>query len=137
MIGFSQGAALAATLIVRDGHRTNNLFQNQRLLPTFRFAIFLSGGQPFDSLGLERGEIRQLEPSLDGRVIDIPTAHFWGINDVDYPGSSEKLAKLCNEGNRAEVVHNAGHGVPSTKAYLTKMVEAFHVTVQKSTVAQS
>ena len=132
VMGFSQGASLAATLILRNqeaksGHPASAHPQNP-----FKCAIFLSGQLPFDCADLERGKIRQLAPDIDNVVMEIPTAHFWGINDTLYPDASPKLCRLCAEGSRLEVTHMAGHGVPSKGDELERMAVAFRETLHKA-----
>ena len=132
-MGFSQGASLAATLILRDQEAGKHKVSSDALRrKPFKCAIFLSGQLPFDCSGLERGEIRQLKPETDKAIIDIPTAHLWGKNDTLYPDISPKLAGLCATNKRIEVTHMAGHGIPSRGFELEEMAEAFSMTLRRA-----
>ncbi len=132
VMGFSQGASLAATLILRSHEARKGDPSSAHYQPNpFKCAVFLSGQLPFDCAALERGEIRQLDPDHDDVVMEIPTANFWGVNDTLYPGASPKLCRLCAEGSRLEVTHMAGHGIPSKGDELERMAVAFRATLQQ------
>lgn len=51
----------------------------------------------------------------DGEVIQIPTAHIWGANDLTYPKFGKVLSKLCREDSRAIYIHPGGHEIPGPK----------------------
>ena len=110
VIGFSQGAVLAATLLVvahADAER------GPRKMP-FRCAVFLCGGLPFDYSALSEGVVRQIEPTEhQPPLIRTPVVNCWAANDTDYPGMGPPLAKLCIAEKNLEVIHSAGHGVPA------------------------
>ena len=126
VIGYSQGAALAATLLIQD-----KADHPSQLHPLFKCAIFLSGGVPFDPAALARDEKRSLDPAVDGEPITIPTANIWGSNDVDFPDTSPRLSKLCTAEKRTEVVHVGGHEIPVLKGdLLADMVRALNETVE-------
>ncbi|KAJ0424607.1 serine hydrolase FSH [Aspergillus carlsbadensis] len=132
VIGFSQGAVLAATLLIAvqpspettmqsaDADTESELPDALRALqsrgePPFRFAVFLCGGHPFDLRALQRGVIVEItgRPSSDTPLISLPVVNCWARNDEDYPGMGPPLSSLCGKRNNEEVVHGAGHGVPS------------------------
>ena len=122
VMGFSQGAALAATLILRE--------QESSGVQPFKCAIFLSGQLPFDCAELMQGDIRQLDPDHDPVKLKLPTANFWGANDTLYPDTSPRLSRMCAEGRNVEVTHLAGHGIPSKGDELEKMAAAFRAMLQ-------
>jgi hypothetical protein len=137
VIGFSQGAVLAATLLTAvaiqpspetmmqsadaDADTESELPDALRALQTlgelpFRFAVFLCGGHPFDLRALQRGVIVEItrRPSSNRPLISLPVVNCWAKNDEDYPGMGPPLSSLCGKrNNNVEVVHGAGHGVPS------------------------
>ncbi|KAL2845825.1 serine hydrolase FSH [Aspergillus pseudodeflectus] len=132
VVGFSQGAVLAATLLIAvqpsspettmqsaDADTESALPDALRALqtrgePPFRFAVFLCGGRPFDLRALQRGVIVEImeRPSPGTPLINLPVVNCWAGNDEDYPGMGPPLSSLCGI-NNVEVVHGAGHGVPS------------------------
>ena len=111
-LGFSQGAALAAMLIIRHQNHQNR--QNE----TFRFAIFVCAAVPHDEAALQLGENRLLHSALDGQVIRIPTAHIVGIKDPNLVSALE-LSQLCQERGKAIFDHGGGHDIPRIPKEIT------------------
>ena len=126
VMAFSQGAALAALLLIEEAAT-----RPTRQPPIFKCAIFLSGIVPCDHEELAQGRIRWLDPAYDAEVITVPTTHIWGSNDREYPGISEGLSKLCKADRRREVVHKGGHEIPGTRdESLVDMVQAIKETLR-------
>ena len=100
VMGFSQGAALAAMLLTRES-----------TAEAFRFAIFLCAGLPFCEAGLRQGVLRHLDPKVDKEVIRLPTAHIFGSKD-DALQASLAMKDLCVAGGRWLFDHRAGHEIP-------------------------
>ena len=127
VIGFSQGAVLAATLIIAV---ESGLLK----APTpFRFAIFLCGGLPFDFLALQAETMKFVDPDLvKVPLSNLPVANAWASNDIDYPGAGEPLSRLCVPEKSWNIVHDAGHGVPGEGADLDKLVNIVVVTMQNA-----
>jgi Serine hydrolase (FSH1) len=143
VIGFSQGAVLAATLLIALA-ANNTDSNNRRNLPLalepllarspFRFAIFLCGGDPFDLAALQRGEvllIREL-PRDQPALINLPVVNCWASNDQDYPGMGPSLSSLCESGVNERVIHTVGHGVPTDGDELNQLVIAVRVTMERA-----
>ncbi|KAL2784040.1 serine hydrolase FSH [Aspergillus keveii] len=153
VIGFSQGAVLAATLLIAvavqpppetmqsadaDADTESELPDALRALqtrgePPFRFAAFLCGGHPFDLRALQRGVIVEItrRPSSDTRLISLPVVNCWAENDEDYPGMGPPLSSLCGRrNNNVEVVHGAGHGVPSEGEDLDALCRAVEKIIE-------
>ena len=66
---------------------------------------------------LAKGERKLLEPEeLEVPRLRLPTAHIWGKNDTLWPGTSEVLCELCEEGERTVFVHEEGHDIPGARA---------------------
>lgn len=126
-MAFSQGASLASLLLAEEAQQQ----------PLLKCAIFFSGIVPCDRKALAQGKIRWLNPDLDAEVIKVPTAHIWGANDLEYPGISEGLSKLCRAYGRRQVVHKGGHEIPGTKdESLVAIVHAIKETVRLATPPQ-
>lgn len=91
VIGFSQGAVLAAMLLIKAQGDPACVAGG---LP-FRCAIFLCGGLPFDYRSLLQGTVRQMEPGGDKpALIHLPVVNCWAADDADFPGMGPPLAKL-------------------------------------------
>ena len=126
VLAFSMGAALASTLMIRKALE-NPLDSN----PVFKCAIFVSGAQPFDYGALTRGEIRLIDESTDGVVINVPTANIWSSTDTEWPGAGVELKKLCESRGRTEFVHEGGHEMPGgPKEVVTGMADVVRGTIE-------
>ena len=155
-MAFSQGAILAATLMIRHQGRLCHPGQEDvggsesgsesmtmttddpPPTPPFKCAIFLCGGVPGDPAALEQGKVRMLDYEVDGEVIDVPTAHIWGGNDPRKSTSGPVLSKLCKVGVRTVYVHNGGHEVPGPRdqVALNSTVAAIQKTIDMVLSAQ-
>ena len=110
VLGFSQGAGLAATYLARLSRD-----QPSKPLP-FKCAIFFCGPIPFDPQYLDDGEMRFMDPKATGPLLGLPTANIWGRNDKVWPGSSEVLWELCDVMYKNTYVHDEGHSIPGPRA---------------------
>ena len=125
VMGFSQGAALAAMLFAR----------NPSSVP-FSFAIFLCAGLPFCERSLRQGMLRHLDPRVDGELIRVPTAHIVGAKD-DALESSLKLKDLCDSRVRGYFDHGAGHEVPvNPKGITGDMARCVENAIARATFVQ-
>ena len=141
VMGFSQGAALAASLILE--RRKKNPFDE-----IFKFAIFICATLPFnrdDRSGLQSweqaksgaklvigefsGEIgaqkplgfpEELKEALLGRyhpektpdaIVPIPTVHIIGKSDA-YAMQGRLLADMCDKAQKTVIEHQDDHRVP-------------------------
>ena len=133
VIGFSEGAALAAALLLDDASSISGQYA-----PMFRFAVFFNAVNllsPSTALGRKMLESdvqnvmdtftheqgKHHHPALDcvyalcartvPMLINVPTLHVIGLNDGsrDY---SEDLIKLCEGGSAMVVRSSVGHEIP-------------------------
>ncbi|MCJ1262835.1 hypothetical protein MMC22_002705 [Lobaria immixta] len=135
VMAFSQGASLAATLMIQK------LWQDpiqQHINPLFKCAVFFSGGIPGDPVAIRRNEPRLLDHATDGEVIQVPTAHIWGSKDPQHLSFGLPLSQLCKNETRMVFTHEGGHEVPgsSSKDAVTGSVNAIRRTVAKAVSAQ-
>lgn len=119
-MGFSQGAALAAAMLVHHDKT------NPATAPLFRAAVFICGGAPYESSGIE-----QLAPQPDTYAITIPTAHIVGKKDPLYP-ESMKLYTLCEPSKAALYDHGSKHMVPFDMKSNEEMVRVIEDTVARA-----
>jgi hypothetical protein len=110
VIGFSQGASLAATLMVQRSRKDP---VGEAAHPVFKCAIFLGASLPCDPVLLKSGHLRFLSSEVDGEVIRVPTTHIWGHHDTSF--HPPLLAQLCNSTQRQIYVHAGGHGIPGAQ----------------------
>lgn len=119
-MGFSQGAALAASLIIHDSKI------NPNSPPLFRAAVFLCGGRPWESLGTQ-----YVNPELDEYPIRIPTANIVGKLDPLYP-ESMLLFRLCEPAKAGFWDHGSKHMVPFDAKNTDEIVRVIEETVEKA-----
>lgn len=106
VLAFSQGAGLAAM------HLVNQSLQEPKQDSHFKVAILISCVAVYDPVAwLKNGQVRILDPAIDGQPISIPTAHIWGIQD-GLQSECKVLSELSDETSRAIFVHGGGHEVP-------------------------
>jgi predicted esterase len=131
VMGFSQGAALAAMLLAR--HSSSSPPSTM----SFSFAIFLCAGAPFCERSLHRGDLALLDPTKGGEVvIKVPTAHIVGRKD-DALDASMRLVDLCLDSMKRVYDHGAGHEVPvNPKAVTKNMVSVIEDVIAKATFTQ-
>ncbi|KAM5471943.1 hypothetical protein MauCBS54593_003350 [Microsporum audouinii] len=126
VMGFSQGAQLAATLLAQDTFPS-----------PFAFAIFICGGPPFEPKDMKRGILRHADRIIDGgEVLKVPTAHLIGGLDKDV-AESWKLVGVARESSRLVFDHGSGHEIPiSPRGVTEKMVEVVQKTITRASFSQ-
>lgn len=126
IMGFSEGASLAATYIVQ---RTQHDLTMRE--PVFRCAVFICAGNAWDS----RGEGSELNASLVGEAIQIPTAHIVGSKDEHFHASIG-LSKLCDSQTREVFNHEGGHEVPRGAKVTRGMAMCINSVIEKADLMQ-
>ncbi|KUJ10155.1 uncharacterized protein LY89DRAFT_538876, partial [Mollisia scopiformis] len=102
VLGFSQGASLAASYIAQRA-----LDPAPDPNSEFKCAIFICG-----TYGLHSGgEGRILSVDEDGEIIQIPTVHIFGSKDPLVQESLD-LSRICDQRSRVMLDHKGGHEVP-------------------------
>lgn len=126
VMAFSNGAALAATLLIGSQKASSS---------PFKCAVFLSGGIPFDEEALHQDKVANLQPT-ESHMITIPTAHVWGSNDQLWAWTSETLSNMCDGNLRSVYTHAGVHEVPGSRSKeavtgalqaINKMIETVQV----------
>lgn len=132
IIGFSEGASLAAALLLTDAAR-----ESPEIKPMFRYAIFLNAVNvlsPSERLGREMAEadmrkaleafhgeahsqgdcsidrVRIMSSDVMSAAIAIPTLHVIGLKD-GFRDFSRDLVKQCTPSNTRVVNLPTGHEV--------------------------
>ena len=123
------GAALAATLLLQPRDEDKPTHASARSM--IRSAVFVCGTLPVNCDELRQGEMGWLEadhvgaePGLLWRPVEVPTVHAWSMQDLDQPGQSQQLIRMCVEKGRVELLHSAGHGFPSEGNEVAKLAGA-------------
>lgn len=162
VIGFSEGAALAASLLLCDEHWRQTGDRRARPDPLFKLGIFFNSVMvfsPSEDLGVQIGQtIKDQEEKLAGFLhgftlgangldsiphvyafttdfparISVPTLHFIGSEDI-FSEQSRGLAELCSD--QAQIlVHDGGHELPRGEASLDRCSELFETAVTVASV---
>lgn len=114
VMGFSAGAVVAA-LYMADKHRRGEQ-------SPFKCAVFLSAAKIIE-------EQEYLGFNVAKRpLIQVPTAHIWGANDLTAPTGGHDLSRLCEPALVQTIIHDGGHEIPR-KGYLTDAVHAIRRTI--------
>ncbi|OJJ77751.1 hypothetical protein ASPBRDRAFT_50590 [Aspergillus brasiliensis CBS 101740] len=143
VIGFSQGAALAASMILQ--HQKDS----PTAMPLFNLAIFLGASLPFDldsnlaprsvvamqhqanGYPDEAGDdpliLQRYDPRQTALRIEIPTLHVIGKTDP-FRQQGELLVQLSS-GDATSVIHDGGHIVPRDRTFTAKIVRLIETMV--------
>ena len=125
LLGFSQGAKVAASLLYRQQLR-QELSGKSHVDPTdFQFGILLAGRAPLVSLdvGLSPGlpsaaeitdcpDINQKHTYRGGHVLRIPTLHVHGLKDKGLHLHQQLFEEFCDPGTRRLIEWDGDHRVP-------------------------
>ncbi|KAE8374870.1 serine hydrolase FSH [Aspergillus bertholletiae] len=117
VMGFSQGAALAYSLIVNHA-KTHDV-------PLFKAAVFICGAAPYEPLGKEF-----IQPTPGEYLVKIPTAHIVGKQDEIYE-SSMQLYSLCEPSKAEFYDHGSRHMIPFDSKNTEAMVAAIEKTIRR------
>ncbi|KAK4183163.1 serine hydrolase FSH [Podospora australis] len=103
VVGYSQGAGLAAMLMVRRS------ILRAHHVPLFRCAVFFSPVQVYDPVAyLEQGEVQVLGGKT---VISVPVAVVYGEKD-DRKEECRSMQSICDPEKLSVFVHEGGHEIP-------------------------
>jgi predicted esterase len=107
VLGFSQGAGLAAMLLVRHRYRFPTA------PPSFKCAVFFSPVSVYDPVAYaEHGEKIVLSGKVNGRhPIDIPTMIAYGKDD-SRRDECQGLIQVCDPDLLEVLVHSGHHEIP-------------------------
>ncbi|KAF2676017.1 hypothetical protein K458DRAFT_380541 [Lentithecium fluviatile CBS 122367] len=130
VIGFSQGAALAATLMIKQGRNHYSTVH-----PLFQCAIFLCAGAPYDPVALDQGKAVLLEAKPDAPSIRVATAHVVGEKD-DALAASLALVEQCDPRNHRVYMHAGGHDVPREVQGVRRMISVVEEVLHLASHAQ-
>ncbi|KAI0016814.1 serine hydrolase FSH [Xylariomycetidae sp. FL0641] len=127
LMGFSEGGVVAAWMLLenaRHPHRFGDI----------KCGIFLSAAVPFDPDVVRTGLVRAVEPSGEGAVIQIPTAHMWSETGDMSAEKAQDLVQLCEGSVREVFLHGLGHNVPGSKSedYLAGVLRTIEHTIERA-----
>lgn len=115
ILGYSEGATVAATLILEE----RRLFETEGRPRRLKCAIFVAGWPPL-RIGKDGVDLVLSDESED--LIDIPTCHVVGCMDPYLQGSMA-LFNTCDEDTAEMFDHGKGHIVPRDTKTLGELRE--------------
>ncbi|KAA8646573.1 uncharacterized protein ATNIH1004_008006 [Aspergillus tanneri] len=111
VIAFSQAATLILSYII---HITKERNSGKPVHVPFRFAVFFSIVlPPVDYTTLQEKRVVEMEADAARDLVDIPTAHIWGVKDPGAKGA-EEASRFCSPNTRWVYVHGGGHEIPGS-----------------------
>ncbi|KAL7922834.1 serine hydrolase FSH [Trichoderma austrokoningii] len=120
ILGYSEGATTAATLILEE----QRLFREQGRPRRIKSAIFFAGWPPVQIVD---GRVQTLLADEHDVLIDIPTCHVVGCSDP-YIHGAVALYGICDEDTAILFDHGKGHTVPRDEVTVRELSEAIERT---------
>jgi predicted esterase len=137
LLGFSQGAKLAASLLYEQQVREERGLQAPDKRPRWRFGVLLAGRAPLSSLLPETDTNKALvtaadisegfqflETSGDSHILKVPTVHVHGLTDPGLHLHQRLLNQYCDPSATTLVEWNGGHRVPIKTSDVQKVASA-------------
>ncbi|QPH02661.1 hypothetical protein C2857_006875 [Epichloe festucae Fl1] len=118
ILGYSEGATVAASLILEEKRR----FEEEGRPRRIKASIFFAGWPPVRCAG---DEVDILLADECGTVIDVPTCHVVGCNDP-YLDGSMALFGMCDEDSALLFDHGKGHTVPRDRRTLEELASVIN-----------
>ncbi|EPE03870.1 ef-hand calcium-binding domain protein [Ophiostoma piceae UAMH 11346] len=113
IVGYSEGATIASTLLVHEQRR----FRTLGIAPMFKYAIFFAGWPPLDP----DTHAMVLSDESD-EMIEIPTCHIIGSMDP-YLHGSMALYNVCDADTAYLFDHAKGHTLPRDKDTVKELAD--------------
>ncbi|KAF2674382.1 citrinin biosynthesis oxidoreductase CtnB [Microthyrium microscopicum] len=149
MIGFSQGAKLAASLLYEQQYRNlqkeaGKSTAEDDTKPTFKFAVLLAGRAPLVSLREETDGIEALvtasevsegfeaiETISTEHILRLPTIHVHGLQDAGLHLHQRLLQQYCDPAATTLVEWDGAHRVPLKSSDVQKVTNAIIEVARK------
>ncbi|KAL4863027.1 serine hydrolase-domain-containing protein [Aspergillus spectabilis] len=128
VLGFSQGAKMAASLLLRQQNHPDYDYarrRNSKLNVDYRFAVLLAGRAPMVSLTLEEmDDFGMAYFGLEPATLHLPTIHVHGMKDPGLALHRELLDYGCEEGSARLIEWDGEHRVPIRSQEVMAVVDA-------------
>ncbi|KAG5984185.1 hypothetical protein E4U55_005798 [Claviceps digitariae] len=126
ILGYSEGATVAASLILEEKRRFEEEGRPRRIMSPpidpLKNAVFFAGWPP---IRLADGAVECLLADECDNVIDVPTCHVVGCNDP-YINGAMALFGMCDEDSAVLFDHGKGHTVPRDQRTLQELVSVIN-----------
>ncbi|KAI9721417.1 MAG: hypothetical protein M1828_005167 [Chrysothrix sp. TS-e1954] len=120
VLGYSEGATLASTLLLYDEKRRRSDGRERRL----KCGLFFAGWPPID---LDGNSLALSDEC--GQVIDVPTCHVLGAIDPFLQGVMA-LYNVCNPENASLFDHGQGHTLPRDPEVVKELGETVRMMIR-------
>jgi len=120
VIGFSQGACLAASLMMQHARK-------EPPQSIFRCAVFICGIEPWNMT-----EGKPYNAMTDGELIHVPTATIYGSKDYQWAEASLALSRLCNAQIKEVFDHGRGHEIPRASELTSEMARIIRKVIDRA-----
>ena len=138
LLGFSQGAKLAASLLLREQYQKDLAglsYQSSyrpSKCPKFRFAVLLAGRGPLVSLIPDFQALFGREEDVQEAILRLPTVHVHGLQDEGLEFHRDPRDRCCVKESTITVEWDGNHRVPIKASDVTAVVRALMTVYQKS-----
>ncbi|PSR82296.1 serine hydrolase FSH [Coniella lustricola] len=116
ILGYSEGATTAATLILEE----RRLWETEGRPRRIKRALFLAGWPP---LAMTDENVHVLLADQSQDILDIPTLHVVGCNDP-YIAGAVALYNMCERTSAELFDHGKGHTVPRDARTIQELCDA-------------
>ncbi|RDL31345.1 Uncharacterized protein BP5553_09554 [Venustampulla echinocandica] len=123
VIGYSEGATVAATLLLNEQRRCRDAGSSS----TFKCAIFFAGWPPLAS----EGENSLLLSDQVGQIITVPTCHVIGAADPYLQGCMA-LFNVCDSETAEMFDHGKGHLIPRDRRTVKELADVVRKFIEKA-----
>jgi len=138
LLGFSQGARLAASLLLREqyqmelaGFSYRSTF-NATQVSTFRFAVLLAGRGPLVTLNPDFQAYFGREEDIREAILRLPTVHVHGLQDEGLVFHRHLRDRCCVRESTITVEWDGNHRVPIKAPDVAAVVKALMSAYQLS-----
>ncbi|KAF2194361.1 citrinin biosynthesis oxidoreductase CtnB [Zopfia rhizophila CBS 207.26] len=138
LLGFSQGAKLAASLLLREQYQMElaGLSYQSTFRPSqgpkFRFAILLAGRGPLVTLNPDFQAFFGREEDIQEAILRLPTVHVHGLQDEGLAFHRDLRDRCCVRESTTTVEWDGNHRVPIKAPDVVAVVKALMTAYQHS-----
>ncbi len=136
LLGFSQGAKMAASLLLREQHRMelDGLTSQSisRRVPVFRFAVLLAGRGPLVTLDPNFQAFFGKEEGIQEPILRLPTVHVHGLQDEGLAMHRNLRNRCCTKERSTLVEWEGDHRVPIKARDVAAVVAALMSAYEQS-----
>ncbi|KAM4060954.1 serine hydrolase (FSH1) domain-containing protein [Hirsutella rhossiliensis] len=126
ILGYSEGAMAAATLILEERRRWEENGTPRRIKQ--QCGVFFAGWPPVYLMG---DKVKPLLADECENIIDIPTCHIVGCKDP-YIHGAMALYDMCDKDSAELFDHGKGHTLPRDGRTIGELTSTFHTAMTKS-----